>query len=198
MGGNTGLREKKMARTRGSQDVWSRNRNHPAYKLMRWFGTPMDGTRAWHRLRFDGSCRNNGAADATGGYGWTLHDPAGRLEASGHGSVGGERVTNNVAEWSGLAAGIRAAQGRLGTAAGVRIEGDSNLVVKCLSGAWKCRDRRMAEWRDACLDALSAVGLPWVSLWIPREENAECDELSVRHEMPDNLFPPADLAVDQQ
>lgn len=167
---------------RRAPQPWVRNRNHPAYKLLRWHTEALHDTGGWHCLRFDGACEGNGQPDATGGYGWTLHNPVGRFLLSGRGDVDTRPVTNNVAEWNALCAGLTALVAKLGKSRdwclGLRIEGDSDLVVKGLSGGWKCQSRHMADWRDLCLDALADLNVPWTSEWIPRESNAECDALS--------------------
>lgn len=161
-------------------EAWHRNRMHPAYRLMR----PKADADGWLILRFDGACEGNGQPDATGGYGWTLIDSDGMLLSQGSGKASGAPITNNTAEWQGLAFGLDGARDyllpRFPDAAKLKllIEGDSDLVVKCLSGEWRCRDRRLATCRDTCLDLLAEMKLPWRIRWIPREQNGECDDLS--------------------
>ena len=85
------------------------------------------------------------------------------------------RVTNNVAEYSGLIAGLRAAA-ELG-ARTVAVRMDSKLVVEQMSGRWQVKHPDMKPL------ARTAMGLTRrfdrVSFeWIPRARNADADRLA--------------------
>ncbi len=124
----------------------------------------------------DGGSRGN---PGVAGYGALVRDPAtGRVLWEGAAPLGKE--SNNVAEYSGLIAGLRAAQ-RIDAAAHVEARLDSKLVVEQMSGRWKIKHedmRRLAlEARE--LAALISRGGGSVSYtWIPREQNKDADALS--------------------
>jgi ribonuclease HI len=90
------------------------------------------------------------------------------------------KQSNNVAEYSGLLAGLRAVVG-LDASADVVARMDSKLVVEQMSGRWKIKHedmRRLAlEARELCTQITAAGGS--VSFeWIPREKNKAADALS--------------------
>jgi ribonuclease H / adenosylcobalamin/alpha-ribazole phosphatase len=90
------------------------------------------------------------------------------------------KQSNNVAEYSGLIAGLRAVLD-LDPSADVVARMDSKLVVEQMSGRWKIKHedmRRLAlEARDLCTEIGDAGGS--VSFeWIPREKNKAADALS--------------------
>jgi probable phosphoglycerate mutase len=89
-------------------------------------------------------------------------------------------ASNNVAEYSGLVAGLEAAA-EIDAGADVLAKMDSKLVVEQMSGRWKIKHedmRRLAlEARDVCArirDAGGSVAFEWV----PRERNKDADALS--------------------
>ena len=124
----------------------------------------------------DGGSRGN---PGVAGYGALVRDRAsGKVLWEGAAPLGKE--SNNVAEYSGLIAGLRAAQ-RIDAAAEVEAKMDSKLVVEQMSGRWKIKHedmRRLAlEARE--LAALISRGGGSVSYtWIPREKNKDADALS--------------------
>ena len=81
-------------------------------------------------------------------------------------------ATNNVAEYSGLIAGLEAAFAR-DPEASVRVRMDSKLVVEQLSGRWKIKhpDMQVLARRAQGVIANRDVTLEW----IPRLENARAD-----------------------
>lgn len=83
-------------------------------------------------------------------------------------------ATNNVAEYRGLLAGLRAAHG-IDPDAVVEARLDSKLVVEQLSGRWKIKN---ADLRPLAREA-SAVFPPGrvTYTWVPRAENAPADRL---------------------
>lgn len=85
------------------------------------------------------------------------------------------RATNNVAEYSGLIAGLEAA---LDLGAGiVAVQMDSKLVIEQMSGRWKVKhpDMRPLAARAA---ALAGRFAEVTFTWIPRERNAHADRLA--------------------
>ena len=81
-------------------------------------------------LFFDGACRGNGTRHARAGAGYVLHVD-GRCVASGHTFLGA--VSNNVAEYAGLLAGMRLARALAITH--LTIRGDSQTTA--LAPGWK-------------------------------------------------------------
>ena len=89
-------------------------------------------------------------------------------------------ASNNVAEYSGLIAGLRSAI-EIDPAASVRVRMDSKLVVEQMSGRWKIKHedmRRLAlEARELCSTLIAGGGSVDFE-WIPRESNKAADALS--------------------
>ncbi|MFC7841540.1 bifunctional RNase H/acid phosphatase [Streptomyces sp. NPDC057382] len=84
-------------------------------------------------------------------------------------------ATNNVAEYRGLLAGLRAARA-LDPAATVHVRMDSKLVVEQMSGRWKIKHPDMKP-----LAAEAARVFPPGSVtyeWIPRDRNKHADRLA--------------------
>ena len=97
-------------------------------------------------LFFDGACRGNGTRHAKAGAGYALHVD-GRCVASGHTFLGA--VSNNVAEYAGLLAGMRLARALAVTHLAVR--GDSQLVVRQMTGEYAAKHPDMARMRRKCM-----------------------------------------------
>jgi probable phosphoglycerate mutase len=89
-------------------------------------------------------------------------------------------ASNNVAEYSGLIAGLEAAI-TVDPAARIEARLDSRLVVEQMSGRWKIKHddmRRLAQKaRHLCKDIEDAGGSV-VFTWVPREANGAADALS--------------------
>ncbi|MBO1333187.1 bifunctional RNase H/acid phosphatase [Streptomyces sp. VRA16 Mangrove soil] len=86
-------------------------------------------------------------------------------------------VTNNVAEYRGLLAGLRAAHA-LDPTARVHVRMDSKLVVEQMSGRWKIKHPDM---RPLALEAQTVFGSRPDAVtyeWIPREQNKQADALA--------------------
>ncbi|MFS7880009.1 reverse transcriptase-like protein, partial [Streptomyces asiaticus] len=84
-------------------------------------------------------------------------------------------ATNNVAEYKGLIAGLRAAYA-LDPAAEVRVRMDSKLVIEQMSGRWKIKHPDM---RPLAAEAKGLAPPGRVSYeWIPRENNKHADRLA--------------------
>ena len=100
-------------------------------------GSPPEDNTVSRRLvvEADGGSRGN---PGPAGYGALVRDPAtGQVLAEAWESLG--TTTNNVAEYSGLVAGLRAAA-ELAPGADVEVRMDSKLVVEQMSGRWKIKD----------------------------------------------------------
>ncbi|MET8753007.1 bifunctional RNase H/acid phosphatase [Streptomyces sp. NPDC004667] len=119
----------------------------------------------------DGGSRGN---PGPAGYGAVVLDPAtGETLAERAEFIG--VATNNVAEYKGLIAGLRAAH-ELAPDATVLVRMDSKLVVEQMSGRWKIKHPDMKP-----LAAEAAKVLPRAQVtyeWIPRERNKHADRLA--------------------
>jgi ribonuclease H / adenosylcobalamin/alpha-ribazole phosphatase len=120
----------------------------------------------------DGGSRGN---PGPAGYGALVRDPVtGEVLEEISESLG--RATNNVAEYSGLVAGLRAAS-RIAPQADVEVRMDSKLVVEQMSGRWQIKDPNLRSLASAAQDAARRLGR--VSyVWVPRARNAHADQLA--------------------
>lgn len=119
----------------------------------------------------DGGSRGN---PGPAGYGAVVKDAAtGDVLAERKAGLG--RTTNNVAEYSGLIAGLEAARD-LG-AATVDVRMDSKLVVEQMSGRWRINHavlQTLAEQAKALVAGFGKVTFEW----IPRASNKHADRLA--------------------
>ncbi|AKJ13522.1 acid phosphatase [Streptomyces incarnatus] len=84
-------------------------------------------------------------------------------------------ATNNVAEYRGLVAGLRAARA-LDPAARIHVRMDSKLVIEQMSGRWKIKHPDM---KPLATQARSVFPPEQVTYeWIPREQNKHADRLA--------------------
>ena len=120
----------------------------------------------------DGGSRGNpGAA----GYGAVVFDAAtGAVLAEARESIG--TATNNVAEYSGLVAGLRAAAA-IAPGATVEVRMDSKLVVEQMSGRWKIKHPGLVALAAAARQAAARFAAVRYT-WVPRELNAHADRLA--------------------
>ncbi|MCX4752550.1 bifunctional RNase H/acid phosphatase [Kitasatospora purpeofusca] len=119
----------------------------------------------------DGGSRGN---PGPAGYGAVVRDgDTGQIIAEAAEFIG--HATNNVAEYKGLIAGLRAARA-IDPAASVDVRMDSKLVVEQMSGRWKIKHPDMqplaAEAREVFPRGQVAYS------WIPREKNKDADRLA--------------------
>lgn len=129
-------------------------------------------------LNFDGSAvRNPGGP---GGWGWRLADPAGRLVACDLGRLPADpRVTNNTAEYEGLIRGLRFLAARRDLFDAVTVRGDSKMVVMQAAGKWRVKAEGLRPLWAEVAALIGQIGRQRLRFeWVPREQNAECDELS--------------------
>lgn len=84
-------------------------------------------------------------------------------------------ATNNVAEYKGLIAGLRAAYA-LDPAAEVRVRMDSKLVIEQMSGRWKIKHPDMRPLAAEAKAIMPPGQLTYE--WIPREKNKHADRLA--------------------
>ncbi|MFD9204705.1 bifunctional RNase H/acid phosphatase [Streptomyces sioyaensis] len=119
----------------------------------------------------DGGSRGN---PGPAGYGAVVLDPeTGETLAEAAEFLG--TATNNVAEYKGLVAGLRAAHA-LDPEACIRVRMDSKLVVEQMSGRWKIKHPDM---KPLASEARSVFPADRVSYeWIPRAQNKHADRLA--------------------
>lgn len=119
----------------------------------------------------DGGSRGN---PGHAGYGALVRDPAtGKVLAEEARYLG--KVSNNVAEYSGLVAGLRLVDS-IDSSCPILVRMDSKLAVEQMSGRWKIKHEDM---RKLAAEARSAVNPHRVRYeWIPREKNKDADRLS--------------------
>jgi broad specificity phosphatase PhoE/ribonuclease HI len=124
----------------------------------------------------DGGSRGN---PGNAGYGALVRDEiSGKVLAERADSVG--IASNNVAEYSGLVAGLKAVLD-IDSGAEVTVRLDSKLVVEQMTGRWRIKSpdlRRLAlEARDAVAQVSAAGGsVSYTS--VPHEENSAADALA--------------------
>jgi ribonuclease H / adenosylcobalamin/alpha-ribazole phosphatase len=120
----------------------------------------------------DGGSRGN---PGPAGYGAVVRDAAtGEVLAEVSDSLG--LATNNVAEYSGLIAGLRAAAG-IARGANVEVRMDSKLVVEQMSGRWQIKHPAMRPLAAQARQAAGALGRVSYT-WVPRSRNAHADRLA--------------------
>ncbi|MGW3644624.1 bifunctional RNase H/acid phosphatase [Streptomyces sp. NPDC000878] len=85
-------------------------------------------------------------------------------------------ATNNVAEYRGLVAGLRAAR-ELDSTAKIHVRMDSKLVVEQMSGRWKIKHPDMKPLAAEAARVFPAAGQVTYE-WIPREQNKHADRLA--------------------
>ncbi|MFE3885781.1 bifunctional RNase H/acid phosphatase [Streptomyces lydicus] len=119
----------------------------------------------------DGGSRGN---PGPAGYGAVVLDPeSGEALAEAAEFIG--TATNNVAEYKGLVAGLRAAYA-LDPQARVRVRMDSKLVVEQMSGRWKIKHPDM---KPLAAEAGAVFPPGQVTYeWIPRAQNKHADRLA--------------------
>lgn len=118
----------------------------------------------------DGGSRGNPGPAA---YGAVLRDAETGAVIAEEGTTIG-RATNNVAEYSGLVAGLRLA-GAYAPEAEVEVRMDSKLVVEQMSGRWKIKHPDM---KPLAMEASRLAPFGTTYTWVPREQNSYADRLA--------------------
>jgi probable phosphoglycerate mutase len=121
-------------------------------------------------IEADGGSRGNPGPAA---YGAVLKDAAtGEVIAEDGTTIG--VASNNVAEYSGLIAGLRLAA-EFAPGATIEVRMDSKLVVEQMSGRWRIKHPAM---KPLAMEAgrLAPAGTTYT--WVPREQNSHADRLA--------------------
>jgi ribonuclease HI len=124
---------------------------------------------AW-RVNVDGGSRGN---PGPASYGVVIRDPKGEVVAKLKKYIG--RMTNNVAEYYGLIAALDYAQSH--NVRALRIEADSELMVKQMRGAYKVKSadlKPLYERAHKMAQSFESFAISHVY----REQNAEADALA--------------------
>lgn len=121
------------------------------------------------KLTADGGSRGN---PGPAGYGAVVSEN-GKIIAELFDVIG--IATNNVAEYSGLLAGLSHIHS-LDPAAEIHVAMDSKLVVEQMSGRWQIKHADMRELAKKCRDAHPSSLVTYS--WIPRDENSHADRLA--------------------
>ncbi|MFI0463654.1 bifunctional RNase H/acid phosphatase [Saccharopolyspora sp. 5N102] len=90
-------------------------------------------------------------------------------------SIGLGVATNNVAEYQGVIAGLRAAA-ELG-AADLEVRMDSKLVIEQLAGRWKVKHANLQPLAAEARQLIAGFGRVDLQ-WVPRAQNAHADRLA--------------------
>jgi len=121
-------------------------------------------------IEADGGSRGNPGPAA---YGAVLKDAAtGAVIAEDGTRIG--VASNNVAEYSGLIAGLKLAQ-EYAPDADIEVRMDSKLVVEQMSGRWKIKHPAM---RPLAMEATRLAPFGTTYTWVPREQNKHADRLA--------------------
>jgi len=125
-------------------------------------------------IEADGGSRGN---PGPAGFGAVVRDQAtGELLREISESIG--TATNNVAEYSGLIAGLQAAA-EIAPGADVEARMDSKLVVEQMSGRWQIKHQNLRGLARTAQQAAARLGQVRY-VWVPRARNAHADRLANR------------------
>jgi ribonuclease HI len=120
-------------------------------------------------LYFDGASRGNPGPAAIG---WVLVSGDGIVAEAGE-RIG--RATNNQAEYRALIRGLEAARDYGFDHLAIR--GDSELIVKQVTGEWDANDPTLREHRVTARELLAGFD-KWTLSHVPRAVNDRADELA--------------------
>ncbi len=134
------------------------------------FSAAIDPSRVY-LLRFDGGSRGN---PGVAGAGMVIYDDRGHEIWAGW-KFHDEAATNNLAEYLGLLCGLKCARS-LGIERLI-VEGDSQLIVRQLTGKYQCREESLKKFFNASQEV--AKNFRYFEIrHIPRAENKRADWLA--------------------
>ena len=130
-------------------------------------------------LRFDGGARGNPGIGGAGAVIFSLEskDSAMKEIWSGYWYLG--KCTNNQAEYTGLIKGLQ--KGIEMELFPLRVEGDSELVIKQMLGTYKCKSENLIPLNNMASRLIARYPRDPGTLTfnhIPRLQNSRADELS--------------------
>ena len=133
--------------------------------------TPESPARDLLIVEADGGSRGN---PGHAGYGALVRDPkTGAILVEKAGYIG--IASNNVAEYSGLLAGLELAK-EIDPDCRILVKLDSKLVVEQMSGRWKIKHADMQKLAGQARRIVDSRRVRYE--WIPRERNKDADRLS--------------------
>lgn len=121
-------------------------------------------------IEADGGSRGN---PGIAGAGALVRSPEGQILAAVAVPLG--RVSNNVAEYTGLVEGLKLVRA-INPGAQVEARMDSKLVVEQMSGRWKIKHEDMKRLASEAAQIISPMQVTYT--WIPRAKNGDADRLS--------------------
>ncbi|HEY9523672.1 MAG TPA: bifunctional RNase H/acid phosphatase [Thermopolyspora sp.] len=119
----------------------------------------------------DGGSRGN---PGPAGYGAVVKSADGTTLAEVAEAIGIN--TNNVAEYSGLIAGLKALMTIAGEGARVEVRMDSKLVIEQMAGRWKIKNETLRGLATQAAGLARRLRVTWK--WIPRAQNSHADRLA--------------------
>lgn len=123
-------------------------------------------------IEADGGSRGNPGPSS---YGALVRDAdTGRILAQRGETIG--IATNNVAEYTGLIAGLELAREYAPGATDVEVRMDSKLVIEQMAGRWRIKHESMQPLAVEAQRLVPRAGVTWT--WVPREQNAVADALA--------------------
>lgn len=124
---------------------------------------------------FDGACtKNPGGHIACGIF---IRDGLEVLQRHGFYAGQDETTTSNVAEYTALIHALQFLKQNGYADREIKIKGDSQLVIKQMSGRWKIKAGayvEVAKQAERLVEEFSNIRFVWIS----RDENTICDELA--------------------
>jgi ribonuclease HI len=119
----------------------------------------------------DGGSRGNPGIAAGGAVVWDFETRTKVAEIGVYVGI----ASNNVAEYSGMIAGVTAAFERDAEAA-VHVRMDSKLVVEQMSGRWKIKHPDMQELARKARELIGSRAVTFE--WVARADNARADAIA--------------------
>lgn len=132
------------------------------------------------KIFFDGACE---PVNPGGNMGWgvVVVNDDGSIFGKFHGfQPAASQNSNNVAEYLAFQLALNSIR-KLEKFKPILILGDSQLVIKQMSGDWKIKQGRYVNVAEDCLDQLHQLqseGFVIGLQWIPREKNKLADDMS--------------------
>lgn len=123
-------------------------------------------------LYFDGLCEANPGGWMS--WAWVALARGGaEVGCGGKAAPPATANTNNVAEYNGLIAGLTWLERN--EVRGIRVRGDSQLVIKQLTGEYRVNSPALRPLYDEAIQKVRALGVTLE--WVPRETNHRADAL---------------------
>lgn len=126
------------------------------------------------KLYFDGFCETN--PSDKGSYGVVIYQDDEIIKTIS-GDIYGQIVSNNVAEYKGLLAGLKFLLDNNYEHEEIEVYGDSMLVIMQMNGLWRIKK---GVYKDIALETKKLIK-KFTNItfeWIPRDKNIEADKLS--------------------